>query len=620
MEEEKELEPQQIIGEEQVKEAAETLRKYKSAKANLEKRIKEDELWWELRHWEAIGPKVKEGEKPKDNPKPTSAYLQNSLVNKHADIMDNYPEPICLPREESDEESARILSSVLPVILEYNDFEKTYRLNSWEKLKHGTAIYGVFWNSKKDDVEISQVDLMKVFWEPGITDIQNSRNVFILDMVDTDLLDEMYPEHAGKFKSGNIEITEYNYDDDVDTSEKSVVVDWYYKVTNEMSKEVLHYCKFCNNVVLYASQNDPELMELGFYNHSKYPLVFDTLFPEKGTPCGYGYVAVEKDPQMYIDQLQANILKSAMMATRKRFFVSESTGINEEEFADWENEIIHVQGEIGDQRIQEMKINPISGIYANILQMKIEELKDTGSNRDVNSGRAAGVTAASAIAALQEAGNKTSRSMISASYNAYRDICLIVIELIRQFYDVTRGFRITEPNGTDYSFLEINNSQLMEQVTGVSMSGELLYRKPIFDIKVKAQKRNPFSTMEANQRAQELYSMGFFQPERAQESMIALNMMEFEGIDKVKKAVSEGQTLYNMVQQLMGTLQQLTGIPSPMGGGMPQAPAPEGSGGGDTIQATAKQAQTPMTSYGQRLAARSTPNINSGPIGDTGAK
>ncbi len=256
--------------------------------------------------------------------------------------------------------------------------------------------------------------------------------------------------------------------------------------------------------------------------------------------------------------------------------------------------------------------------------MKSEGLKDTGSNRDVNSGRAAGITAASAIAALQEAGNKTSRAMISASYNAYREICLLVIELIRQFYDVTRGFRITEPNGTDYSFLEINNSQLMEQVTGVSTSGELLYRKPIFDVKVKAQKRNPFSTMEANQRAQELYSMGFFQPERAQESMIALNMMEFEGIDKVKQAVSQGQTLYNMVQQLMGTLQQLTGIPGPMGGGMagpvgggtPQAP----EGGGETIQETAKQAQTPMTSYGQRLAARSTPNMNSGPLGNTGAK
>ena len=145
--------------------------------------------------------------------------------------MDNYPEPVVLPRERSDEESAKVLSSVLPVILEYNDYEQTYSDNWWEKLKHGTAAYGVFWNSAKEnglgDVDIREIDLLKLFWEPGVTDIQKSRNLFLAELVDEELLEQQYPEHKGHLGGGAIDIKQYVYDDTVDTSGKSVVVDWY---------------------------------------------------------------------------------------------------------------------------------------------------------------------------------------------------------------------------------------------------------------------------------------------------------------------------------------------------------------------------------------------------------
>ena len=107
------------IGSEEIGKAIETLTRYKHDKQNLEQRIVEDELWWELRHWEVIRNSKKPG------PEPSSAWLFNSILNKHADAMDNYPEPVVLPRERGDEESAKMLSQVLPVIFEYNDFEQT---------------------------------------------------------------------------------------------------------------------------------------------------------------------------------------------------------------------------------------------------------------------------------------------------------------------------------------------------------------------------------------------------------------------------------------------------------------------------------------------------------------
>ena len=101
------------IGKEQVRKARQTLAKYKEGKAVLDKRIVSNEQWWKLRHWGEIG-----CDKDDTRPMPASAWLFNSLANKHADAMDNIPEPAVLPREKSDEEVAKQLSLILPAILE----------------------------------------------------------------------------------------------------------------------------------------------------------------------------------------------------------------------------------------------------------------------------------------------------------------------------------------------------------------------------------------------------------------------------------------------------------------------------------------------------------------------
>ena len=612
-----------IITDKDVERGIDLLTKYKDGKSNLESRIVNDELWWELRHWEGIGQSKakrvdrsgKEVKSTPPQPKPTSAWLFNTIQNKHADAMDNYPEPVVLPREESDEQSAKTLSQILPVVQEYNHFEQVYSDNWWEKLKHGTAAYGVFWDSQKDnglgDIEIRNIDLLNLFWEPGITDIQKSRNLFIVDLVDNDLLEKEYPELEGKQKGKVIDVKEYIYDDSVDTSEKSVVVDWYYKVKTPSGRTALHYVKFVGSTLLYASQNDPEYRERGFYDHGMYPVVLDVMYPEKGTPIGFGYVAICKDPQLYIDKLSANILENAMMATKKRFFVSDSTAINEEEFLDWNRPMVHVNGELGDQRVKEIVTQPLSDIYVTVAQMKIEEMKDTAANRDVNSGGTTNVTAAAAIAALQEAGNKASRDMIAASYRAYTQINTLCVELMRQFYDVSRSFRITG-EGNEYQFVTFDNSGLQDQVTGLDTLGNEMYRRPVFDLKIKAQKKNPFSRMEQNERAKELYSLGFFAPENAQASLIALEMMDFEGIQAVREKVMQGQTLLNMVMQMQQQLAMITGALMPQeetrqtgrnntGGGEAEAHSELASG--------IMEAQTPMTGYGQALAKRSVPSV-----------
>ena len=197
------------------------------------------------------------------------------LRKKHADAMDNYPEANVLPREQSDEQDASTLSAILPVIQERNQFEDTYSTNWWEKLKHGTAVYGDFWNNELEnglgDIDIREIDLLNIFWEPGITDIQNSRNLFIVDLKDKDLMEEEFPDLKGKIESNAIDLTKYNYDDTVDTTDKIMIVDWYYKVRSANGRTILHYAKIVGSSLLFASENEPDYTERGWYDHGQYP-------------------------------------------------------------------------------------------------------------------------------------------------------------------------------------------------------------------------------------------------------------------------------------------------------------------------------------------------------------
>jgi hypothetical protein len=615
------------IGDEDIRRAVEILAKYKAGKTNLENRIIEDEKWYQVQHSQLYTV-----DDSADNPRPTSAWLFNSLMNKHADAMDNYPKPTVLPREASDQETAKQLSSVLPCVLEQNDFEETYNNAWWEKLKHGTGVYFVGWDKDKEgglgDVEICSLDLLNIFWEPGITDIQRSRNLFIVDLVDNEVLETEYPELQGKSYGSVIDTSKYIYEDNVDTSNKSLVVDWYYHIRNAAGQRVLHMCKFVGTTLLYSSQNEPETAETGIYDHGEYPVEFDTLFPMKGTPVGFGMIAITRNPQLYIDQLGGNILKHSMMLTNPRYWVSKSAGVSKDQFLDWKNALVEVDGQLSTDRLQPVSVPNLDGTVVEVMQLKIDELKETSGNRDVNSGSAgSGVTAAAAISALQEAGNKSSRDSNKTSYRCYARVDYKVIELMRQLYDETRYFRISGPNGgsadSQYTFMPFNNAGMKDQATGISADGGVTVRRPVFDIRIVPEKKNPYSQMTQNEYAKEFYQLGFFNPERAQETMIALSMMDFDGIDQVREQVQQGQTLYNVAQQQSQQIQQLVGLigamkGSPVGGD--QQNGETGAGGSQQQKATGKTvgasaidaAKTAQTPYQQTLAQKATPDMSAG--------
>ena len=531
----------QVIGKEQVQAATQILQKYKEGKANLEKRIVANEQWYKLRHWECLRGEKQEVE-------PTSAWLFNSIANKHADAMDNFPAPNILPREEMDKGEAEMLSSIIPVILDQNDFEQTYS-DVWSyKLKTGTGVYGVFWDGSKlnglGDISIKKCDIINLFWESGITDIQKSRNLFHVELVDNDLLIQQYPQLQGKLGNSTLTISEYVFDDSVDTTNKSAVVDWYYKKAAENGKAVLHYCKYVNDEVLFATENDPKYADRGWYDDGEYPFVFDVLFRVEGTPAGFGYIDVGKSAQEYIDRGNQAIMQNMLSNTKPRHFIRSDGAVKEDEYADMTKDFVHVDGNLGQDSIMPIQGKPLPNIYVEVINNKINELKEVTGNRDISTGgTTSGVTAASAIAAMQEAGSKLSRDNIKASYRAYRKIIIMVIERIRQFYDLPRCFRIVGDNGA-VNFIKYSNAGLIAEYQGEEFGIDMGYRIPMFDIEVTAQKSSPYSKMAQNELALQFYGAGFFNPTMAVQALTCLDMMDFDRKEAIMTKIAQNGAAY----------------------------------------------------------------------------
>ena len=540
----------QVIGKKQIQEANAILQKYKEGKANLEKRIVDNEQWYKLRHWECMRDKS-------DDVQPTSAWLFNCIANKHADAMDNFPSPNVLPREEGDKAEAEMLTSILPVILDQCDFEATYSDVMNYKLKTGTGVYGVFWDKSKlnglGDISIRKIDIINLFWESGIMDIQKSRNLFHVELADNDLLVQSYPQLQGKLGSATMDVTKYVYDDKVDTNNKSIIVDWYYK-KNVNGKTVLHYVKYVNDEVLFATENDPNFAERGWYDHGLYPFEFDPLFQVEGTPTGFGYIDVGKSSQEYIDRGNQAIMKNMLANAKPRHFIRNDGSVNEEEYADTTKDFIHVDGNLGQDSILPVQGKPLNDIYVSVINNKIDELKETTGNRDISTGgTTSGVTAASAIAAMQEAGSKLSRDNNKASYRVFRKICLMVIELIRQFYDLPRCFRIMGENGAA-RFVQYSNAGIAPQMQGTEMGIDMGFRLPLFDIEVTAQKQSPYSKMSQNELALQFFGAGFFNPQISDQALACLDMMDFDRKQFVMQKIAQNGGMY---QQMMAMQQQM---------------------------------------------------------------
>lgn len=556
-----------------VSEVLQILHEYKDGKTTVDMKATENQEWWRLRHWNVIQGKTEAG---KAKVEVGSAWAVNSILNKHADFMDSFPKANVLAREADDEEEAQILSKILPAIEEHTDAEQVYNTAGYDFLIDGTAITSVLWDPMAHDgmgdIKKTNVDIHNVFWQPGIEDIQQSKYFFDVSVADVNDVKLQYPDIADRIGGGKQGfITEYIHDDNINHQNDIEIINCYYKklemrpvlinidpqtvAQHLVPREILHMAIIIGDQCVFCSEDNPEYQD-GFYKHGKYPYVFRKCFPVKDSPCGFGYLDIMKYPQRDIDKLDQAIMKNTMMKAKPRWWVKKNADINKEAFADWDEEIVEVgSGDLGSA-VQQMDVDTLPAIVETHLEAKIDELKEISGNRDFSQGStASGVTAASAIAALQEAGSKLSRDINKAMYRGSREEYYLEIELIRQFYTEPRTFRIDDGSGR-YEYMDYSNVNIAPQ--DITTPEGTRHKKSIFDLEVSAEKQSPFSRASQNETAKELYQMGLFAPDNATSALVCLDMMEFEGKEKIKQQIQQNDTFMQQFQQMQQLIIQLS--------------------------------------------------------------
>ena len=285
-------------------------------------------------------------------------------------------------------------------------------------------------------------------------------------------------------------------------------------------------------------------------------------------PVGFGFIDVGKNAQASIDIFNNAFEKNVQHVCSPRYLVRNDGGVNEEEFADPNKLIVHVDRNMGQDSIQPINVpTMVNSNYISILENKINEMKETTGNRDAtNGGTQSGVTAAAAIAAMQESAGKTSRDQINTTFDAHKEVVTMVIELIRQFYSMPRQFRITGKQG-EQEFVQYSNAGLQPQDQGTEFGIDMGYRVPAFDVKVGAEKSSSYSRLAQNELAMQFYNAGFFNPQYADQVSACLEMMDFQGKQSVLQKVQQNGGMYQQMLQMQQQMLQLSEMIDQLSGG-----------------------------------------------------
>jgi hypothetical protein len=355
----------------------------------------------------------------------------------------------------------------------------------------------------------------------------------------------MYPKTKGKLKTNHASNTKYLYDENIDTSNKCLVVDWYYKKSNG-TKNVLHYCKYIGEIILYSSEN--EGLEEGYYHHGEYPFTMEPLYPVEGSPFGYGLIDTAESTQNQIDILNKAIIDNAAEGSRPRYLKADDSTINEEELNDPTKRIVHCEGRVDEEHLRPIVTSDLPGNYISYLNNLVDQIKYCTANQDVNNGVApSGVTAASALAALQETSGKNPRQANRVFHRGFKHSVYQVIGLMRQFFVVPQQFRVPKEDGT-MEYISYTNKNLVPQPQNFA-GQENGFRVPEFDIEVTIEKANPYKKMEHNELILQLNNLGVFAPQNVDNALAILNHMDFDGKEKVIETVQKNASMMDLLLQ-----------------------------------------------------------------------
>jgi hypothetical protein len=144
-------------------------------------------------------------------------------------------------------------------------------------------------------------------------------------------------------------------------------------------------------------------------------------------------------------------------------------------------------------------------------------MKDESGQNDFSRGEpTGGVTAESAIKALQEASSKRSRKRIDMIYACCEDAFGLALQLMGEFYTEKRQFIIS-----------FEGEKVLKEISREDFLTTNGNRMIDFDLSIHAEKTAGYKTAYNNEQVLQLLQIGMIDPE------IALEMMDFDRKDEI---------------------------------------------------------------------------------------
>ncbi len=460
-------------------------------------------------------------EAEKNEPRPHTPVLQSTIENVRADLMDQYPEAVITADDPRSEREARLLSAAV----RENHMRCGYA-DEYAHLLHDLLVYGYMVQETGFDAALNaglggaflrHADARGVMFDPCCINAQDSRAVFKFAPYTREWFLQRYPAFAGDMRPDAFSINRLRdnvlYQRDHDSI---LLIECWKRVFDPATgRHSVHMQKLAGGLLLEDSRlQKPE----GYYAHGEYPFVLTPLFKRQGSCLGFGLADMFETQQRYADKLDQIVLKNALMASRNKLLVTGASGFDAEDLRDWSKEVHRGENLNGVTWFPTAPLPAYIMEYIDRIRNSIRE--ESGAN-DFSRGMVrGGVTAASAIAALQELSGKRSRMAARTVHAAFEAAVRQEIEVEREFSVFDRF--VLDASGETAAFTAFSGSMLSRET-------DLKNRIPLeFRVSVKVQRENRFSVLANNELVLELVKLGMVAPD------VGLELMMFDGKEQAK--------------------------------------------------------------------------------------
>lgn len=373
--------------------------------------------------------------------------LKSTFNNCVADQLDNMPEANLLPERPNMAEVAEDMSDVVRFVFNQNGYEELHRRRV-EDYFIGTALTQIAWDDDMDhgkgNVALIRWPIEQFLWDPSEPNIQDARALIKVVWHPLSWYAAHYPDKAQYIGSDENEYETAGLNDALreiagDEGKAMLLEYWYRRYDAKKRRYTINVAYFAGGALL---ENHTDV-----YDHGMYPFVMEPFNYIEGQPVGDGLIDQLAPMMRYVNRYAHYLDENTRMAAKNRLLVRKSANLDKEALMDFDQNIV-IGDNIDDDAVKWFQSKPLNNMAAQqMLQFQTDIKQDSGQSQWTRGETAGGVTAASAISALQEAGGKITREHTLMLNQGFKKIVEQVLWLVCQFYTERKEQMITGKDG-----------------------------------------------------------------------------------------------------------------------------------------------------------------------------